>query len=229
MKYLSQITKDRKSRVPRIWSNKVLKKHAKLFSGSIVNVSGWKDLDKQGKRYRDYFKNANKYSISNYETDARGFQGDLENEFFLDLEKELPKKLKAKFDVVFNHTTLEHIFHINKAFSNLCEMSKDIVILVVPFMQEQHAEYGDYWRFTPMTIKRLFESNNMRTIYMDYNDQSSSSIYLYAIGSKNPKKWISIIRDKNNKISKNCFIGKKIIRNSPIYYFSNIIQNFLKK
>ena len=39
---------DRKFRVPRIWSNKELKKFASLFSGEIINVSGWMDNDKQG-------------------------------------------------------------------------------------------------------------------------------------------------------------------------------------
>ena len=40
-------------------------------------------------------------------------------------------------------------------------MSKDIVIVVVPFLQEQHAEYGDYWRFTPLTLKSFEQTQGI--------------------------------------------------------------------
>ena len=39
---------------------------------------------------------------------------------------------------MFNHTTLEHIFEVNTAFDNMCAMSNDVVILVLPFAQVQH-------------------------------------------------------------------------------------------
>src|SRR5262245_10738440 len=103
---------DRKFRVPRIWSNAELRKICSLVDGAVVNVSGWKDEDKQGGHYRDYFPRATSYSISNWRADARGFQGDIANEFFLDLEEPLEPSLKRKFDVVFNHTVLEHVFSI---------------------------------------------------------------------------------------------------------------------
>ena len=51
---------DNKFRKPRIWSNKVLKEMAYLFEGNVGNISGWKDNDKQGKKYRSYFKNASR-------------------------------------------------------------------------------------------------------------------------------------------------------------------------
>lgn len=47
---------DKKFRVPRVWSNRELEKFGHLFSGKGVNVSGWKDIDKEGKKYRDYFR-----------------------------------------------------------------------------------------------------------------------------------------------------------------------------
>lgn len=157
--------KDKKFRVPRIWSNRELEKFAHLFSGKGVNVSGWKDVDKEGKKYRDYFSNISEYWITNYKSEARGFQGDQENEIFLDLEEDLDESMYSKFDVVFNHTVLEHIFDVNKAFENICKLSNDIVIVVVPFLQEQHAEYGDYWRFTPLAVEKLFQKNNMDLIF----------------------------------------------------------------
>ena len=56
---------DPKYRRARIWSNKELKKIAPKFSGDVINVSGWVDEDKEGKIYREYFVNANTYTISN--------------------------------------------------------------------------------------------------------------------------------------------------------------------
>ena len=64
----------------------------------------------------------------------------------MDLAVPLPVELENQFDVVFNHTTLEHIFDIFTAFQNLCRLTKDILIIVVPFLQEQHENFGDYWR-----------------------------------------------------------------------------------
>jgi|GEM_PF-646918 len=179
---------DRKYLLPRIWSNRELEKIAHLFSGDIVNVSGWQDLDKEGKHYKDYFVNANSYTITNYKSEARGIQG-YENEIFLDLETELPSELVNRFDVAYNHTVLEHIYDINTAFRNLCLISKDIVVIVVPFLQQMHSHYGDYWRFTPLTIKRMFEDNGMSLLYLSFNGHKNASVYIFAVASKNPSQW----------------------------------------
>ena len=207
---------DKKFRVPRVWSNRELEKFGHLFSGKGVNVSGWKDIDKEGKKYRDYFSNISEYWITNYKSEARGFQGDQENEIFLDLEEDLDESMYSKFDVVFNHTVLEHIFDVNKAFENLCKLSNDIVIVVVPFLQEQHAEYGDYWRFTPLAVEKLFQKNNMDMIYINYNDASDDSIYIFAIGTNNKDKWNKIQTESTNqiKVINKFMLGTKVIKNS---------------
>lgn len=190
------IAVDRKFRLPRIWSNRELKKFAHLFSGDVANVSGWQDQDKEGKSYKEYFSNAQSYTITNYKTEARGFQGS-EGEIFLDLEKDLPQELVGKFDVVFNHTVLEHIFEVEQAFKNLCLMSKDAVILVVPFMQQMHTDYGDYWRFTPLAIEKLFQKNGFHLHYSSFNGQPKTSVYLFALGVKDKTKWLSKIPSQN--------------------------------
>ncbi|HRK82282.1 MAG TPA: hypothetical protein PLZ12_12640 [Saprospiraceae bacterium] len=183
---------DRKFRLPRIWSNLELKKFAHLFGGEVVNVSAWKDSDKEGRQYKDYFINAISYSLTNYNADARGFQG-IENEIFLDLTAELPTSLHKSFDVAFNHTTLEHIFEVNTAFDNICKISRDIVIIVVPFLQEMHGEYGDYWRFTPSAIIKMFERNKMEVLHLSFNKHPESSVYIFAIASHLPEKWVTVI------------------------------------
>jgi len=212
---------DRKFIKPRRWSNKELFLFSELFEGKVLNVSGWKDVDKDGRRYRDYFKNAKEYHISNYESEASGYQGDLENEFYLDLTKNLDSELVGSFDVCFNHTTLEHVYDFQKAFANICLMSSDVVIVVLPFLQEQHAEYGDYWRFTPLAIRKMFESNKLDMIYINYNDLGSESIYVFAVGVKNKEKWRKIEENSNNKLCEidNVFVGTKLIKNTLIFRF----------
>ena len=121
----------------------------------------------------------------------RGSQG-AAGEIFLDLERPLEGSLKRRFDVVFNHTTLEHIYDFRLALRNLCELSRDIVILVVPFLQEHHeivGEFGDYWRFSPSAVERLFEENSFSMIYQHYNDESSASVYTFSIASRTPENW----------------------------------------
>lgn len=172
---------DRKFRLPRVWSNRELAKFAHLFEGKIANVSGWKDVDKEGRKYRDYFVNAEDYTITNYKAEARGFQGQ-EGEIFLDLTKDLPEELLGRFDVVFNHTVLEHIYEVQKAFHNLCQLSKDVVIVVIPFLQEMHADYGDFWRFTPLAMKGMYEENGLELQYLSFNGHKNASVYLFCIG-----------------------------------------------
>ena len=179
---------DRVHRLPRVWSNRELARVAHLFQGDVVNVSAWKDIDKEGRHYRDYFVNAESYTLTNYAADTKGLQG-YANEIFLDLEQPLPEDLTERFDVVFNHTTLEHIFDVQTAFANLCRMTRDIVILVVPFLQQYHSSYGDYWRFSPLVIKRLFEAQGLEVVYQSFNSHAASSVYVFTVASKSPQRW----------------------------------------
>jgi hypothetical protein len=227
--YLKSLYLDRKYRIPRIWSNDQLKMFSNLFKGKIINVSGWKDIDKEGDYYRNYFSNADEYWISNYKSEIKGYQG-LENEFYLDLTQKLPKNLDNQFDVVFNHTTLEHVLEVDKAFSNLCKLSNDIVILIVPLLQEYHGDYGDYWRFSPSTIEKLFEKNGFTVLYQNFNNFSYSSIYIFSIASKKPQKWQNI---RKKRLKKEYLPGEKVIRNTILQYvivrIYRIMAHFKKK
>lgn len=222
------MTINRKWLLQRYWSNKELRKFSLLFTGSVINVSGWKDDDKEGNKYKDYFNKADSYFISNWEHGDRGFQG-YENEFSLDLLVELNDKLRNRFDVVFNHTTLEHIYKFKEAFRNLCRLSKDIVIIIVPFLQEMHGE-DDYWRFSPLAIKNLFEENEFKLLYLNFNNHRYSSVYIFAIGSKNPENWKDKIKyEFKNKINDE-YCGSKAIDYFPyLISFKLRLQRVLKK
>jgi hypothetical protein len=181
---------DRKYRLARIWSNRELERIARFFSGDIVNVSGAGDQDKEEKLYSEYFINKRSYFITNYAGDD-GYEG-RSNEILLDITAELPKELKHRFDVVFNHTMLEHVFDIFQAFRNLCDLSRDVVIVVVPFAQIQHPldrSYGDYWRFTPSAIRKLFQANNLEVVYEAESPHRDAAVYLFFVGSRHPEKW----------------------------------------
>lgn len=174
----------------RRWSNQQLERYGKLFKGSILNVSGWKDEDKEGRKYADYFPNKENYLISNI-SGARGASG-INNEIILNLENDLDQSLQQSFDVVFNHTTLEHVFSIEKAFKNICDLSRDIVIVIVPFMQIEHFEHGsylDYWRFTRFSLQEMFRKNNYKLLYLSSNYNPVFPVYYFCIATRNPEKW----------------------------------------
>lgn len=182
-----------KFRHPRLWSNEELKKFAHLFNGKILNVSGAQDLDKANAKYHDYFYNATEYFISNYQLNTPL----LTNEIYLDLKEQIPVELEGQFDVCFSHTTLEHIYECRRAFQNLCILSKDIVIVVVPYIQQVHGiSYSDYWRFTPWSMKKLYEENGLYMRYCSSNGADKSSIYLFCIGYRNKDKWNESIPER---------------------------------
>jgi hypothetical protein len=175
---------------PRTWSNRELRKFAFLFQGDIINVSGWLDLDQEGGSYKDYFSNKRSYTVSNKDGD-RGLSG-VHGELYMDLTKEIRKEQCGAYDVVFNHTTLEHVADPRLAVSNLCKLSKDIVIVCAPFMQIEHwstGSYSDYFRFTEAGLIELFKSNNFTVIYSSSNHNPVFPIYFFIIASKHPEIW----------------------------------------
>lgn len=182
-------------RLPRSWSNKELRKIAHLFHGDIVNVSAGDNVDKEGGTYDEYFVNKTRFFTTNYKPGSfRGFHG-REDEYLIDLADSLPPELVHRFDVALNHTVLEHIFDVRTAFRNLCLLSKDIVIVVVPFAQEQHESesYYDYWRFLPNALRQLFEENGLSVIYEAHNDDQNAGVYLFFVGARHPEKWLSLM------------------------------------
>jgi hypothetical protein len=182
---------DRQFRLARLWSNGELRKLAPFFSGDIANVSGGDNIDKEGGTYDTYFPNCENWYVTNYLPGSfRGFAG-RENEFLVDLTKELDPKLVRRFDVVMNHTTLEHIFDVNAAFHNLCQMTRDIAIIVVPFCQVQHesSAFGDYWRFTPTCLRQLFQNNGLQVIYESESPHENAAVYLLMAASRYPEIW----------------------------------------
>jgi hypothetical protein len=184
---------DRRFRLARHWSNDELRRLGRHLGGDIVNVSGWRDEDKDGGHYRDYFPNAASYVLTNY-TGTRGAQGTT-GEIALDLTGPLPSELEGRFDVVFNHTTLEHIYEVQTAIANLAAMSRDLVLVVVPFAQVQHEldSFQDFWRFTPTVLERAFGEHGLTPVYCSSNDDRNAAVYVVFAASRHPAKWAGVL------------------------------------
>lgn len=185
---------------PRFFSNHMLRKYADNFEGSIINVSGWDDRDFEGGFYKGYFKKSLSYIVSNAPEEDKGLGSMKESaveEIGIDLMNPIGKDLIGKYDVVFNHTTLEHILDVQGAFKNLCDLSRDAVIIVVPSVQNIHIKgYGDFWRMTTMGVAKMFLKNGFEPLVIKANDQPFAPIYCFAIGVRDAKKYENkIIKD----------------------------------
>lgn len=219
-------------KAPRRWSNEQLRSISAFMEGDVVNVSAWQDSDKEGGRYRDYFPRARSYSTTNYLADRRGFQGT--GDIFLDLEdsQSVDATLRGAFDVVFNHTTLEHVYDVHTALDNICALSRDLVIIVAPTMQLVHAvpdpsleapvdeQYSDYWRFTPHLLSRLLRDRGFEPVILASNNQRRSSVYTFCVASRHAGSWshiaeqISYIDGEAPKWVKQPFPGWNVTRKS---------------
>lgn len=172
----------------RNWSNRELRRLGPLFAGDILNLSGWKDGDKQGGRYRDYFPNAKSYAISNFGVEI-GSSGTEEKEF--DLSKPADFRM-GTYDLVFSHTVLEHVYPTKVVFDNLAMLSRDAILTVVPFVQQMHGvkdAYVDYFRYSPLALERLLEERGFKTIYVSWNDDHPlMNVYLVHVASRYPER-----------------------------------------
>lgn len=201
VRFLGNRFLDKKTVNPRIFSNRILREYAPHFSGRIINVSGWDDRDREGKYYRDYFTQREEYVVSNAAIGKKGF-GSMEEtgikEIEIDLMKDPAEELLEKFDVVFNHTTLEHIPNPRLALKNLCRLSRDAIIVVVPVIQNFHIaqSYGDYWRPTPLALARELKENGFEPIVISTNDQPFAPIYCFAIAVKDPARYQSLFNPR---------------------------------
>ncbi len=184
----------------RSFSNKMLGAYSAIFKGSVINVSGWDDRDGFGSVYRSYFKECKNYTISNAPVKHKGvgsLKNDAINEIEIDLNYPIISELSKKYDIVFNHTTLEHVFNTQIAFKNLCDMSREVVIIVAPVIQQLHnaEECGDYNRLTTMGIAKNFKINGFDPVVIKTNDQPFAPVYCFAIAVKSGSVYKSKIKE----------------------------------
>jgi hypothetical protein len=162
---------------PRVWSNRQIEAVAAAVSGDVVHVSAWRDDDKEGRRYRDYFGQARSYATTN----VGGLRGEgAADSILLDLAEPLDPSLRGRFDLVFNHTTLEHVYALDTAIANLCALSRSDLLLVVPFMQVEHWErpsYGDFWRIGAHGLRQACIAHGFEVLSLTSNHNPAWPIY----------------------------------------------------
>ena len=186
-KLLGREDPNRPTRQARLWSNDFIRSIAPHAQGRIVNVSAWKDEDKAGGHYRDYFTAAERYETTNYD----GWRGsEAPTDHNVDLLGELPGDLVGAFDLVLNHTTLEHVYDAHKALSVLCRMSRDAVLVIMPWMQHLHGpEDGDFWRFSPYAMRRMLAANDFAVVREEAGPVGAKVQYLGYLAARDAKRW----------------------------------------
>ena len=79
-----------------------------------------------------------------------------------------------------------------QAFRNLGALTRDAVLVVVPWIQDEHYApglYGDFWRFSPLGVRRLMEKSGLELVHLSANEQPWYPVYLFVVGSKQPAAW----------------------------------------
>lgn len=175
----------------RAQSNRILREYLRHLGGDVINVSGWRDEDRADRHYKDYYGQVCSYSVTNI-MGARGMPDDCDSSYqwhFLDLEAPVPSDMVAGYDVVFCHTVLEHIFDVASSFRALADLTRDIVVLVVPFVQRVHCSdsYSDYHRFSPYFLDRYFTQAGFTTLLCWFNQYPRSCIYVTFIAARHPE------------------------------------------
>jgi SAM-dependent methyltransferase len=85
-------------------------------------------------------------------------------DFIFDLNSsELPPELHSRFDVVFNHGTMEHIFHVPNVLKNITSMLKvgGHVMHILP--ANNHLEHG-YYQFSPCLAWDYYAANRFEVV-----------------------------------------------------------------
>jgi hypothetical protein len=175
------------ARAARVWSNHEIALVAPHVTGDVVNISAWQYEDKEGKHYRDYFSAATSYETTNFE----GWRGEgVRANHVLDLQSPAPDELIERYDLVFNHTTLEHIFDIHQAFRTMASMSRDAMLVIIPFMQHLHGpEDGVFWRPSPYAMRRMHHNAGLTVIREAAGPKGAKVRYLSYFSSKKPGLW----------------------------------------
>lgn len=168
----------------RRWSNTALKDMVRSMEGyaSVINVSGWRDEDKQGRFYREYFPDAVEYLVTGYDSDTERSATDAPIVDLMD-----PNTVKVSADVAFTHTVLEHVPNPHLAVTTLARIARTYILTVVPVVQGFHfspGNYGDYFRFMPHSMAYMLEANGFQVERVAIGPRYSYTKYMVCLASR---------------------------------------------
>jgi len=121
----------------------------------VLNIGACPDdKDKEGSFYKDYFKNAEYYTLDkNYNIINK-------HHYIIDLHDIC--NLKDKFDFVVANNVIEHVENPFEVSKNICQVVSQNGYLFVstpffyPIHKDQMNRFSDYWRFTDDALRILF-------------------------------------------------------------------------
>lgn len=133
-------------------SNTLLQRWCATVTGDVLSIGSGGDIDKEGRRYRQYFSAASRYVTSDIELS-------MGCDLVLDA-RHMPEVGTESFDAVFCSGVLEHVDDCHAAVRECYRVLKPggRFIVGVPFKQPVHRAPGDYWRFTEYGARQLLQA-----------------------------------------------------------------------
>ncbi|HBT80831.1 MAG: hypothetical protein UW46_C0012G0014 [Candidatus Yanofskybacteria bacterium GW2011_GWF1_44_227] len=101
----------------RHFSNEMLREYAPVLDGSVINVSGWDDRDKEGGYYREYLTRKLSYAVPNAPSKQKGFGSMVDSgveELGLDLMLPLRNELVGGDSMLFSTILLSNMYLISR-------------------------------------------------------------------------------------------------------------------
>jgi len=135
----------------RLVANKFIRRHAEKVTGKVLSIGSGGDLDWEGSRYRDYFKNSSAYFTSEISPTAK-------TDLKVDM-RDMSQIASGMFDCIFCAGTLEHVDDMFGAMAETSRICKagGTLLLGVPFGQAIHRPPQDFWRMTIHGLYYLLE------------------------------------------------------------------------
>jgi SAM-dependent methyltransferase len=142
----------------RRMSNEIIRRWAANVTGDVLSVGSGGDIDKEGKRYKDYFVSASSYTTS-----------DIDYAMGCDLELDIrwcPQVRDCVYDCVFASGVLEHVDDYHGAVREAWRILKPggTLLVGVPFQQPVHRAPNDFWRWTEYGLALTLKSFNVTSI-----------------------------------------------------------------
>jgi ubiquinone/menaquinone biosynthesis C-methylase UbiE len=124
----------------------------------VLSIGSGGDIDKEGQRYRDYFRLAAVYVTSDIDPKMRC-------DLLLDAQG-MPSIASESFDAVFCSGVLEHVEAPWRVAGEVFRVLKPggVFLVGVPFKQPVHRAPFDYWRFTAYGIRSLLKAFSVQDV-----------------------------------------------------------------
>lgn len=112
-------------------------------------------------------------------TDVNGFEG---ADFLFDLnDDDVPDEHRAKFDLVIDSGTLEHIFNIPNALKNIVNFASDGGRILHLAPSSNHIDHG-FYMFSPTLFWDFYSANRQKIV--------SCELFRYSMQEHDTDRWV---------------------------------------